>query len=210
MWQPAADRSARPPPLICDRCFRTELSAVMSAPAMRRRRVVSFFSSRLMPGAGAASSADAPPDSSKSKRSRASVDSATAQRPAPCQLAAGRRQRVPSGDRFERRRHSGGLRRDDQPADDPVAQRARRAVGHRGRGLAGGDHTETIGGGEVGIRGQGADHERRRFNRRQAGAHDRVEVAAEWGHGAWSVRRCATSNPASISSARTIAEWSHA
>jgi hypothetical protein len=44
-----------------------------------------------MPGAGAASSADAPPDNSSSKRSRASVDAATARarRPASSLPAVG-------------------------------------------------------------------------------------------------------------------------
>ncbi len=55
---------ARPPPLRRERCLRTVLSSVMPAPARMSRAVTADLSSRLRPGTGAGSSAEAPPESS--------------------------------------------------------------------------------------------------------------------------------------------------
>src|SRR5260221_1947312 len=78
VWHPAADRRARPPPLMSERCFRTPLNAVMSAPVRNSRMVVAFLSSRETPDAGAAINADAPPERRQRKRSPGCTDSASA------------------------------------------------------------------------------------------------------------------------------------
>ena len=58
-----ADAAASCPPLICERCLRTQLSPSIATPARISVRLASTFSPRVTPGTGAASRADAPPDS---------------------------------------------------------------------------------------------------------------------------------------------------
>ncbi len=58
-----AEAAASCPPLICERCLRTQLSPSIATPARISVRLASTFSPSVTPGTGAASSADAPPDS---------------------------------------------------------------------------------------------------------------------------------------------------
>ena len=69
--QMAAGCAARAssPPLTSERCLRTALNDAMSAPARRRRRNVSAFSSIVIPSAGADSMAEPPPDTRATTRS---------------------------------------------------------------------------------------------------------------------------------------------
>ncbi len=64
-----AAASASRPPLIEDRCLRTQFISPIGAPLRKSARLIACFSSKVMPGAGSASSADAPPDSRHSTRS---------------------------------------------------------------------------------------------------------------------------------------------
>ena len=66
----AAAAAASLPPLIADRCLRTVLSSSIVAPPLSSRRTVSCLSSSVMPSAGSAISAEAPPESSTTSRSR--------------------------------------------------------------------------------------------------------------------------------------------
>ena len=60
---------ASSPPLIAERCLRRALISSMVAPQASRRRVVSCFSARVRPSAGAGSRAEPPPE----KRPRTSA-----------------------------------------------------------------------------------------------------------------------------------------
>ena len=60
---------ARPPPLRRERCLRTVFSSPMVAPARRSSQVTTALSSRVMPGTGAGSRAEAPPEMRTSSRS---------------------------------------------------------------------------------------------------------------------------------------------
>ena len=59
---------ARRPPLIADRCFRTVFISTMLAPERSKARLTSCLSARDRPGAGRASSAEAPPEIRQSRR----------------------------------------------------------------------------------------------------------------------------------------------
>ena len=61
--------NARRPPLIADRCLRTQLISEMGAPLASSARVTFCLSSRLIPGAGNVSSEDPPPEISANTRS---------------------------------------------------------------------------------------------------------------------------------------------
>ncbi len=63
--------AARRPPLIAERCFRTQLISWIVAPLLSSARVVACLSARATPGAGSTSSAEAPPDIRHSTRSSA-------------------------------------------------------------------------------------------------------------------------------------------
>ena len=69
-------RVASRPPLMRERCFRTVFISVMLAPERSSARVMSCFSSSVIPAAGAIQLADAPPESSTSTRSSTSATSA--------------------------------------------------------------------------------------------------------------------------------------
>ena len=66
--RPGGSRGMRPPPLTAERCLRTVLISWMSAPHASSRELTRDLSSRVIPAAGATSSADAPPVSSTSTR----------------------------------------------------------------------------------------------------------------------------------------------
>ena len=72
---PAA--SARYPPLIDDRCFRTVLNSAMSAPEARSSRLVTTRSSRLRSPAGSASNADDPPETRYTRVTPGPADAAS-------------------------------------------------------------------------------------------------------------------------------------
>ena len=57
-----AQAMARRPPLICDRCLRTQLISVMVAPLRSKARLRSCFCASVMPSAGMLSSAEPPPE----------------------------------------------------------------------------------------------------------------------------------------------------
>ena len=63
-------RASRPP-LICDRCLRTQLMASIGAPERSSARVTACFCAKLTPSTGAIQFAEPPPDSSTSSRSSA-------------------------------------------------------------------------------------------------------------------------------------------
>ncbi|MPN27848.1 hypothetical protein SDC9_175282 [bioreactor metagenome] len=63
--------SARRPPLIAERCLRTQLISPIAAPERNKASVSARFCASVIPGAGAASSAEPPPEISASTRSLA-------------------------------------------------------------------------------------------------------------------------------------------
>ena len=63
-----AHAAARRPPLMPDRCLRTQLSSSMARPSCMSARVICCFSANVTPGTGRHSSAEAPPDSSTMSR----------------------------------------------------------------------------------------------------------------------------------------------
>ena len=62
---------ARRPPLMAERCFRTVFISTMLAPDFSSARLTACLSARVRPGAGSASSAEAPPEIRQSTRSSA-------------------------------------------------------------------------------------------------------------------------------------------
>ena len=66
-----AAAAARRPPLIADRCLRTQLISSIAAPQASSERVSPCFSTRRMPGAGLASRAEPPPEARQTRRSSA-------------------------------------------------------------------------------------------------------------------------------------------
>ena len=66
-----AAAAARRPPLIADRCLRTQLISSIAAPQASSERVSACFSARRMPGAGLASRAEPPPEARQTRRSSA-------------------------------------------------------------------------------------------------------------------------------------------
>ena len=74
------DREARAscPPLTAEMCFRTVFKATMSALACISRDVVAIFAASVMPSAGTAISAEAPPDNRQRKVSSGAVAAANA------------------------------------------------------------------------------------------------------------------------------------
>ncbi len=87
---PAA-AAARRPPFTADRCLRTVLRAVISAPPFNKALTVARLSSSVKSSAGTAINADAPPDSSTTSVSSGRVSRATAsaRRPAPTLRSSG-------------------------------------------------------------------------------------------------------------------------
>ena len=63
--------AARRPPLIADRCLRTQFISSIAAPLFSKARLKARFSSSVTPSAGKASSEDAPPDIRQMTRSSA-------------------------------------------------------------------------------------------------------------------------------------------
>jgi len=87
-WLTEAARSR--PPLIADRCLRTQLMSWMPTLCCSSVRVVSCLPRSVSPAAGTASIDDAPPESSTTKQSaRGSAASASAWRPAAMLLSSG-------------------------------------------------------------------------------------------------------------------------
>ena len=76
--------AARRPPLMAERCFRTEFRSAIGTPAFINARAVLILSSSESPGAGTASSEDAPPDSrtTSAPPARVAAAPASARRPA--------------------------------------------------------------------------------------------------------------------------------
>ena len=66
-----AAAAARRPPLMADRCLRTQFISAMLAPDFNRARLTARLSSSVRPGAGNASSAEPPPEIRQSTRSSA-------------------------------------------------------------------------------------------------------------------------------------------
>ena len=73
-----AAAAARRPPLIADRCWRTQLISSIAAPQASSERVSACFSARRMPGAGLASKAEPPPEARQTRRSSAPRPEASA------------------------------------------------------------------------------------------------------------------------------------
>src|SRR5919199_1409396 len=74
IWAGAAFRTS-PPPLSVEMCLRTALISPISAPLLKSALLSCLRSSRAMPGAVSAKSADAPPEMRTSKRSPSSSSS---------------------------------------------------------------------------------------------------------------------------------------
>ncbi len=66
-----AAAAARRPPLMAERCLRTQFICAMSAPELSSARLTACLSSSVRPGAGRASSAEPPPEIRHSTRSSA-------------------------------------------------------------------------------------------------------------------------------------------
>ena len=131
-----AAASARRPPLIAERCLRTQFISPISAPLFKSARLIVRLSSSVRPGAGAASSADPPPEIRQSTRSSA------VETPHALENAQRRRlaRRIGHGmrgldnlDMFGRRAMA--VARDDEPFERPGPRRLDRG-GHGCRRLA--------------------------------------------------------------------------
>ncbi len=70
--------AASRPPLMRDRCLRTQFSSSMARPSCMSARVICCFSARVTPSTGPHSSADAPPESSTMRRPSAGTACAAA------------------------------------------------------------------------------------------------------------------------------------
>ena len=70
--------AASQPPLMADRCLRTQFIRSIGTPARSSDRVACTLSSRLTPGTGTASAAEAPPDSSSTSNPSPATCSASA------------------------------------------------------------------------------------------------------------------------------------
>ena len=66
-----AQRTASRPPLIADRCLRTQFISSMAAPLFSSAWFTACLSSSVSPGAGIESNADPPPETRNSTRSSA-------------------------------------------------------------------------------------------------------------------------------------------
>ena len=88
--RPPAAAASRPP-LIADRCLRTQLRPSIATPERSRTEVAADLSSSVSPAAGAARPAEAPPDSSRTRTSSGfrPAASASARRPAATLPAVG-------------------------------------------------------------------------------------------------------------------------
>ena len=73
-----AHAAARRPPLMPDRCLRTQLSSSMARPSCISARVICCFSANVTPGTGRHSSAEAPPERSTMSRPSAGTAPAAA------------------------------------------------------------------------------------------------------------------------------------
>ena len=61
--------AARRPPLMADRCLRTQFISAMLAPLLSSARLIACLSCSVRPGAGSVSSAEPPPEMRHSTRS---------------------------------------------------------------------------------------------------------------------------------------------
>ncbi len=134
--------SASRPPLIADRCLRTQLISPMLAPERSSAAVSARFSASVMPAAGAASRAEPPPEISASTRSCCGQPRNFAQNARRRRLARRIRHRVRRLDDLDAlARHAVAVAGDDQAVERPrpmILDRPR----HRRRGLAGADHDQ--------------------------------------------------------------------
>ena len=81
--------AASRPPLIAERCLRTQFISVMFAPDASSARLIACLSASVRPAAGAAHNADPPPDISASTRSSGPKPVHTLQQPARASFAVG-------------------------------------------------------------------------------------------------------------------------
>ena len=135
---PGARAAASRPPLMAERCLRTQLISRMEAPQPSSTCVVARLSSRLSPAAGAQRSAEPPPEVRPRKRVRAVASAPQGQ-----ERLAPRPRCVPSGTGWAASRSS--IRASGSPCPvftttrppvEPVAQDGLEAQGHARAGLA--------------------------------------------------------------------------
>ena len=134
-----AAASASRPPLIAERCLRTQLISAMSAPLLSSARLIACLSSRVRPGAGSASSAEPPPEIRHSTRSSAlkALD-ASRMRAAAASPAASGVGCAASTTSMLRVGAPMAVAGDDEAFERPAPRRFDRGR-HRRRGLAGAD-----------------------------------------------------------------------
>jgi len=136
-------RAGEQSPLTSERCLRTALNDAMSAPARRRRRNVSAFSSIVIPAAGEESMAD---PAARHEGDHEVAFSGSFQKR---QDLARRREAEDVGDRVPGRRESHRARRPfraarhgDHPARDAFPERRESRLPHRPSGLSGPDEVD--------------------------------------------------------------------
>ena len=144
----------------------------MSAPARNSRLVASVLSSSVIPAAGAAISAEAPPESRHRKRSPGRTDSASASALLPARSLPAVGSGCPPTTTLERRRRIDWLGAHDQGADDAIAEHASGAGGHRGRRLAAAEQANPF----APLARQRARDQVPGLDPRDRGPHDRLEI----------------------------------
>ncbi len=163
--------AARRPPLIAERCLRTTFIWPMSAPEASRARLSACLSSRLMPGAGRLSRAEAPPEIRHSTRSSAPADFGELEHARGRLVAGGIGHRVGRLDHLDSlTRRAMAVARDHQALDRP-GHVLLDLLGHGGRGLACAQHDGAA---------RGRWRQMRRDRARRAGRRDRgIQHAAQ-------------------------------